>query len=94
MKISFVVFSDDIPKDQKLCEINNAEIKFGAKKVTTRKTIDVDTKFFLSLVLKGKVFWKYRMYDMNNRRRNVWLIRAEDYKQLEKWGKNDNQRLF
>ena len=94
MKISFVIFSDDIPKDQSLCEINNAEIKFGTKKVTKRSTIDVDVRFFISLVLSGKVFWKYRMYDMNNRRRNVWLIRAEDYKQLEDWGKNDNQRLF
>ena len=94
MKVNFVVFSDDIPKDQKLCDINNAEIKFGTKKVATRKTIDVDEYFFIGLVLSGKVFWKYRMYDMNNRRRNVWLIRAEDYKQLEKWGKNDDQRLF
>ena len=91
MKISFVVFSDDIPKDQKLCEINNAEIKFGTKKVATRKTIDADVRFFLSLVLSGKVFWKYRMYDMNNRRRNVWLIRKKDYEQIKNGVKYDNK---
>lgn len=90
MKISFVIFSDDIPKNQKLCEINNAEIKFGAKKVVKRATINVNTRVFLSLILNNKVFWKYRMYDMNNRRRNVWLIKKEDYKLLEEDIKNDN----
>ena len=50
MKISFVIFSDDIPKDQSLCEINNAEIKFGTKKVTKRSTIDVDVRFFIALI--------------------------------------------
>ena len=94
MKINFVVFNNNIPDSKKLGDINNAAIKFGACKVATRKTVDIDTRFFLSLVFSGKVLWKYRMYDMNNRRRNVWLIKEDDYKQLVEWSRNDNQRLF
>ena len=94
MKISFVVFNSNISGTKKLEDINNAEIKFGVCKVATRKTVDVDPRFFLTLVFNGKVLWKYRMYDMNNRRRNVWLIKEEDYKQLVEWSNNDNPRLF
>lgn len=94
MKFSFVVFNNNIPDSKNLGDINNAEIKFGKCKVATRKTIDADPRFFLTLVFNGKVLWKYRMYDMNNRRRNVWMIREEDYKQLVEWSNNDNQRLF
>ena len=84
MKVSFVIFDNDISDDQKLYEINNTEIKFGVKKVVTRKTVDIDDRVFLSLVLSNRVFWKYRMYDMNNRKRNVWLIREKDYKEVIK----------
>lgn len=77
-----MIFSNDVPENQKLYEINNAEIKFGTKKVVERKTVDIDTRVFLALVLSNRVFWRYRMYDMNNRRRNVWLIREKDYKKV------------
>ena len=90
MKVNFVIFSKSVSETKKLCEINNAEIKFGQCKVATRKTADVDTKKFLSFVLSNRVFWKYRMYDMNNRRRNVWLIRECDYNDLINGDKHDN----
>lgn len=91
MKVSFVVFSEDVSETKELYKINNAEIKFGIKKIATRATLDVDTKLFLSFVLENRVLWKYRMYDMNNRRRNVWLIRKKDYEQIKNGVKYDNK---
>ena len=90
MKVNFVVFSEDVSETKELYKINNAEIKFGVKKIATRATLDVDTKLFLSFILENRVLWKYRMYDMNNRRRNVWLIREKDYNKIKNGVKYDS----
>jgi len=89
VKVNFVVFSDDVPETKELYEINNAEIKFGVRKIATRQTINVDVKLFLNYVLNNRVLWRYRMYDMNNRRRNVWLIREKDYNKIKNGVKYD-----
>ena len=89
MKVNFVVFSDDVSETKELYEINNAEIKFGVRKITTRQTINVDVGLFLSYVLNDRILWRYRMYDMNNRRRNVWLIREKDYNKIKNGVKYD-----
>lgn len=89
MKVNFVVFSDDVSETKELYKINNAEIKFGVRKIATRQTINVDVGLFLSYVLNDRVLWRYRMYDMNNRRRNVWLIREKDYNKIKNGVKYD-----
>ena len=91
MKINFVVFSKDVSETKELYEINNAEIKFGAQRIATRATLDVDVRLFLSYVFENRVLWKYRMYDMNNRRRNVWLIREKDFIKIKNGEKYDNK---
>lgn len=90
MKINFIVFSDDVSETKELYQINNAEIKFGVRKIATRQTTDVDFRLFLDYVLSSRVLWRYRMYDMNNRRRNVWLIREKDYKKIKNGAKYDS----
>lgn len=83
MKARFVIFSNDVSDFERLDLINNTQIKFGKKKlVVSRQTLDVNYRAFFAMILEGRAVWKYRMYDLNNRRRDTWLIREKDYKKL------------
>ena len=91
MKVNFVVFSDDIPIDIKLCKINNKEIKTKERKIVTRTSNNVNVREFLAIVLSNKAFWKYRTYDMNNKRKNIWFIKKKDYDTLVREENYDNK---